>query len=181
MKTTIACLAVQAVLAGAAFAQQPPNAPPPAAPQTQQGSAPAPAPGAGNAPAPAPGPGAPSNAAPMSALELKAALCQIDGILAPMDGVPMPAGEAALCQPAFSIESVPTYIAAGGKVLDFGSLDNALVAYYEFRAMAFGGPQQCAPLADLQAVSEKAAGHTLTSGSDWEAGCGARCGESKGV
>lgn len=151
----IACLAVLALLAGDAAAQ--------------------------------PGPPPAPNAAPVPAqnyiggLELKAALCQIDVILAPMDGEPVPAAEASLCQPSFSIENASTYIAAGGKVLDFGSLDNALVAYYEFRSMAFGGAQQCAALSGLQSVAEKAAGRSLTSGSDWESNCRTHYNEMKFV
>lgn len=107
----------------------------------------------------------------MSGLELKAALCRIDGILSPMDGVPVPSDEASLCQPFFSIENVPTYISAGAKVMDFGPLSNSLRAYYEFRAIAFGGPQQCGPLASLQAQSEKSTGASMTTRSNWESNC----------
>lgn len=154
MNKMIACLAVQAVLAGAAFAQQPPM-------QT------APAPGT------TPGSGPTSPAAPqLGGVELKAALCQIDGILSPMDGVPVPAAEASLCQPFFSIENVSTYIAASkGSDLDFAALGNALVLYYEMRALAFGGAQQCGPLANLQAAAEKTSKYSMTVKSDWESNC----------
>lgn len=158
MKMLIACLAVQAALAGNSFAQPgPPPAVPPSNPAAQA---------PGNPPAPA-GPGQPA----IGGLELKAALCQIDGILSPMDGVPVPASEVSLCPPSFSIENVPAYIAAEGKTLNYAALGNALIKYYALRAMAFG-PQQCAPLSNLQAVSEKSAKTTLTSGTkNWEFHC----------
>ena len=156
MKTMIACLAVQAVLTGSSFAQQPPI--PPA--QSAQ-TAPPPTP---TAPAV---PGQPA----IGGLELKAALCQIDGILSPMDGEPVPATESSLCQPFFSIENVPMYITIGGGALDTANLGNALVAYYEFRALAFGGPQQCAPLLNLQAAVEKAAKTAMTVNSNWVSNC----------
>ena len=150
MKPMIACLVVQVVLAGSSFAQQPPTSP--AAP---------------------PSPTAPGISRPtaISGLELKAALCQIDGILSPMDGVPVPPAESALCQPFFSIDNVPTYIADGGNVLDFVALSKALVAYYEFRALAFGGAQQCAPLVNIQAAAEKSVKRKLTFKSNWELNC----------
>ncbi len=174
MRKMIACLAVQAVLAGASFAQQPPTGP-----QSAPNPAPQPAPPSPSAPGAAPQsapPTAPTSAlasqAPgLNGLELKAALCKIDVILSPMDGVPVPAAEATLCQPFFSIENVPTYISAGGKVLEFGALSNSLRAYYEFRSLAFGGPQQCAPLASLQAQAEKAVGASMTTRSNWESNC----------
>lgn len=160
MKTLIACLALQAVLAGSSFAQPgPPPSVPPSNPSSQ-----APAPGNPSA--------QPALAQPaIGGLELKAALCQIDGILSPMDGVPVPANEASLCPPSFSIEKVPEYIAAGGKKLNYADLGNALIEYYMFRAMAFGA-QQCASLSSLQAVAENAAKMPLSSGGkNWEFRC----------
>jgi len=157
MKTMIACLAVQAALVGSAFAQ--PGMPPAPPPNPS-----APAPGNSSAPTAA---GQPA----IGGLELKAALCQIDGILSPMDGVPVPASEASLCPPIFSIENVPTYLAAGGKDLNYGDLGNALTTYYEFRALAFGA-QQCSSLSNLQAIAEKSAKMPLTPGSkNWEFNC----------
>lgn len=160
MKTMIAYLAVQALLVGSAFAQPgPPPSVPPSNPNPQ-----APAPGNPSAPS------APARPA-IGGLELRAALCQIDGILSPMDGVPVPAGEASLCPPPFSIENVPAYIAAGDRLLKYAELGRALVAYYEFRALAFG-PDQCAPLSSLQAVAEKTAKMPLTGGGKgWEFNC----------
>jgi hypothetical protein len=159
MKTMIACLAIQAVLVGRAFAQQPPS--PPA--QSAQPAQPVPP----SAPA---APAVPGQSV-IGGLELKAALCQIDGILAPMDGQSVPAAESSLCQPSFSIENVPMYITTGGGAMDYGHLGNALVAYYEFRALAFGGTQQCAPLVNLQATTEKVSKMSLTVKSNWESNC----------
>ena len=142
MKKVIDSLAVLFVLAGVSLAQQPARTPP----------------------------AAPPVAVP-SPVEAKLALCEVDQILSPMDGIELPASEASLCQPSFSMENLPKYIAAGGEILDFAALGNDLVMFYEFRALALNNPDQCAALTPLLAVAEKATKKTLTANSNWERNC----------
>jgi hypothetical protein len=124
MKKMIACLAIQALVAGASFAQMPPM------PPTTQNVTP--------------------QAPKTGLLDAKTALCQIDALLSPIDGIPVPAVEAALCRPSYSIETLPKYISNGGSALDFAELGRDLEAYFLFRAMTFSSPDQCAPLGQLR-------------------------------
>jgi hypothetical protein len=150
MKKMIACCAIQAVFAGAAFAQKPPM---------NQAAAPAPA----QAP-PAP---------PLGSLETKAALCQIDNLLSPVDALPVPSGESALCQPSYSIETVSKYLVAGGALFDFKALGEDLTSYYLFRALAFSSADQCRPLGQLSDIAVK----SNKDARSWEDDCRGHFGE----
>jgi hypothetical protein len=130
MNKMIACMAIQALVAGASFAQ-------PAIAPTPQSVAP--------------------QAPKTGLLDVKTALCQIDNLLTPIDGIPVPAGEAALCQPSYSIENLAKYISMTGIGMDYAALGVDLQSYFIFRAMAFSNVDQCSPLGPLSDALHKVA------------------------
>lgn len=146
MKTLIACLVIQSFVAGAAFAQPLPLSAP-AMPATTAESPRA------------------------SALETKVAFCDIDALLTPVDDIPPPLSESSLCQPAYSLETLPKFIDLAGSNLNGLALGGALIEYYSFRALAFSSPDQCSALSPLQAAVEKTDKQSLNFDSTWENDC----------
>ncbi len=153
MKKMIACLAIQAVVASASFAQQPPM------PPTSSAVSP-------SAPAPQSG-----QAARIAPADLKPALCQIDMLISPVDGLPVPASESSLCQPSYSLEALPRFISARGALLDYTTLGDNLVLYYSFRALEMSNVEQCIALRELQDVADRTAKAKPISKFTWESDC----------